>query len=170
MSTDQYFAADVSYTAKAIDDMLAAYPDLLEDETLRADMLEAETDLPALASKIVRVRGERLAYAEGLNLHIKELTERRDRFARGADGLKGLLLRLMATAQLPKLSLPEATVSITPGRSTVSIEDVEQLPQGTFTLVRQPDKAAIKAMIDAGDDVPGAAIVKGENTLTVRTK
>jgi hypothetical protein len=167
---DHFFAADVSYTAKAIDDMLTAYPELLEDESLRADMLEAETDLPSIASKILRVRGERLAYAEGLNLHIKVLTERRDRFARGADGLKGLLLRLMATAQLPKLTLPEATVSVTAGRKTVSIEDVEQLPQGTFTLVRQPDKAVIKAMIDAGDDVPGAALVTSENSLTVRVK
>lgn len=167
---DRFFAADVSYVAKAIDDMLAQYPELLDDESLRADMLEAETSLPALASKIVQVRAERLAYAEGLNGYIKTMTERRDRFARGADGLKGLLLKLMATAQLPKLTLPEATVSVTPGRSTVSIVDVDDLPQGTFTLVRQPDKAAIKAMIDAGEDVPGAALVTGENTLTVRMK
>jgi len=170
MSTDQYFAADVSYTAKAIDAMLAAYPELLEDEDLRADMLEAETSLPALASKIVTARAERLAYAEGLNTLIKTMTERRDRWARGADGLKSLLLKLMATAQLPKLVLPEATVSVTPGRSTVSIVDVEELPQGTFTLVRQPDKAAIKALIEAGEDVPGAALVTGENTLTIRGK
>ena len=167
---DHFFAADVSYAAKAIDDMLAAYPELLDDEELRADMLEAETSLPALASKIVRARGEKMAHAEGLNAYIKALTERRDRLSRGADGLKSLLLRLMATAQLPKLTLPEATISVTPGRSTVSIVDVEQLPQGTFTLIRQPDKAAIKALIDAGDDVPGAALVTGENTLTVRTK
>lgn len=170
MSADQYFMADVSYTAKAIDDMLAAYPELLDDESLRADMLEAETSLPALASKIVRVRGERLAFAEGLNGFIKDLTQRRDRLSRGADGLKGLLLKLMATAKLPTLALPEATVSVTPGRSTVSIVDVEELPQGTFTTIRQPDKAAIKAMIDAGEEVPGAALVTGENVLTVRTK
>lgn len=167
---DRFFAADVSYTAKAIDDMLATYPELLEDESLRADMLEAETSLPALASKIVRVRGERLAHAEGLNVYIKTLTERRDRLSRGADGLKGLLLKLMATAKLPTLPLPEATVSVTPGRSTVSIVDLDELPQGTFTTVRQPDKAAIKALIDAGEDVPGAALVTGENTLTVRMK
>ena len=170
MSADQYFAADVSYTAKAIDDMLAAYPELLDDEELRADMLEAETSLPAIASKIVTARAERLAYAEGLDGLIKTLTERRDRWARGADGLKGLLLKLMATAKLPKLTLPEATISVTAGRSTVSIVDVEQLPQGAFALVRQPDKSAIKAMIEAGDDVPGAALVTGENVLTIRQK
>lgn len=170
MAADQYFAADVSYTAKAIDDMLAAYPELLDDESLRADMLEAETSLPALASKIVRVRGERLAGAEGLNGYIKILTERRDRLARGADGLKGLLLRLMATAQLPTLKLPEATVSVTPGRNTVSITDIAALPQGFFVVERSADKAAIKAAIEAGEDVPGAAVVTGENTITVRMK
>lgn len=167
---DRFFAAAVSYTAKAIDDMLAAYPDLLDDETLRADMLEAETSLPALASKIVRARGERLAHAEGLNDYIKELTQRRDRLSRGADGLKGLLLKLMATAKLPSLPLPEATISVRAGNDTVSITDIDALPQGTFSLVRQPDKAAIKAMIDAGEDVPGAALVAGENVLTVRMK
>lgn len=170
MSADQYFAADVSYTAKAIDDMLAAYPELLDDESLRADMLEAETSLPALASRIVMAREERLAYAEALNELVKTMTGRRNRLARGADGLKSLLLKLMATANLPTLTLPQATLSVTDGRQTVSIVDIDQLPQGTFTLVRQPDKAAIKAMIDAGDDVPGAALVTGENTLTVRTK
>lgn len=170
MSTDSYLAADVSYTAKAIDDMLAAYPELMEDEELRADMLEAETSLPALASKIVRARQERMALAEGTNGYIKDLTARRDRLSRGADGLKTLLLRLMATAQLPKLVLPEATVSVSAGRSTVSIVDIEALPQGTFKLVREPDKASIKAQLEAGEDVPGAALVTGENTLTVRVK
>lgn len=163
-------AIQASYTAKAIDDMLAQYPELMEDETLRADMLEAETSLPALASKIVRARAERLAYAEGLNLYIKDLTARRDRFARGADGLKGLLLKLMATAKLPSLTLPEATLSVTAGRNTVSITDIDALPQGTFTVERKPDKAAIKRLIDAGEDVPGAALVTGENVLTIRGK
>lgn len=163
-------AIDVAYTSRAIDAMLAAYPELLDDDELRADSLEAETDLTSIMSRLVRLRNERLALAEGVNGYIKELTERRDRFARGADGLKSLMLRLMATAQLPRMVLPEATISVTPGRSTVSIEDLDELPQGTFTLVRQPDKAAIKALIEAGEYVPGAALVTGENTLTVRTK
>lgn len=170
MAADPYFAADASYLAKAIDDMLTAYPELTEDESLRHDMLEAETSLLAFASKVVRVRGERLANAEGLNIYIKTLTERRDRLARGADGLKTLLLRVMATAGLPVLRLPEATVSVTPGRNTVSITDIDALPQGFFVLERSADKAAVKTALEAGHDVPGAAIVTGENTITVRMK
>jgi hypothetical protein len=169
---NDYLAADVSYTASAIDAMLKAYPELMDDEDLRSDMLEAETSLPAVASKIVRARQERLAMAEGLNLYIKDLTERRDRLARGADGLKGLLLKLMATAKLPTLPLPEATVSVRAGNTSVSIIDIDELPQGFFTeeVKRVPRKDALKLALEAGADVPGAALVTGENILTIRTK
>jgi hypothetical protein len=169
---NDYLAADVSYTSSAIDAMLKAYPELMDDEELRSDMLEAETSLPAVASKIVRARQERLAMAEGLNLYIKDLTERRDRLARGADGLKGLLLKLMSTAKLPTLPLPEATVSVRAGNTSVSITDIDALPQGFFTVEtkRVPRKDALKVALEAGADVPGAALVTGENVLTVRVK
>ena len=167
-----YLAADVSYTASAIDAMLKAYPELMDDEDLRSDMLEAETSLPAVASKIVRARQERLALADGLSLYIKDLTARRDRLSRGADGLKGLLLKLMATAKLPTLLLPEATVSVRAGSTSVSITDLEALPQGFYTeeVRRVPRKDALKVALEAGADVPGAALVTGENVLTVRVK
>lgn len=167
-----FLAQDVSYTSNAIDAMLKAYPELMEDADLRSDMLEAETSLPAVASRIVRARQERLAMAEGLNLYIKDLTERRDRLARGADGLKGLLLKLMATAKLPTLPLPEATVSIRAGANSVSITDLDELPQGFFAVEtkRVPDKAALKASLEAGQKIPGAALVTGENILSVRVK
>jgi hypothetical protein len=166
-----YIALDVAYTSKAIDAMLAAYPELLgDDEELRLDSLDGETNLVSLLSRLVKQRNEREALAEGLNLYITKLIERRDRFSRGADGLKGLILRLMATAELPKLELPEATLHVGKGRVSVSVTDVDSLPQGTFKLVRQPDKVAIKKELEAGSYVPGAALVTGENTLTVRVK
>ena len=163
-------ALDVAYTARAIDAMLVAYPELLSDDELRADSLEAETPLPDLMSRLVRMRQERLALVAGLKAYREELNTRLERLERGADGLKGLMLKLMSTARLPSLVLPEATIGVTKGRDTVSIIDIEALPQGTFTLERKPDKAAIKRLIDAGERIPGAALVIGENVLTVRQK
>lgn len=163
-------AIDVAYTARAIDAMLAAYPELLDDEELRADSLEAETPLPELMSKIVRWRQEELASIGGLDAYLEELGLRRARKLRRAEGLKSLMLKLMTAARLPSLALPEATIGVSKGRDTVSITDLAALPQGTFTTERKPDKAAIKRMIEAGDDVPGAALVTGENVITVRQK
>lgn len=110
--------------------------------------------------------------AEGLNLYINDLTARRDRLSRGADGLKGLLLKLMSTANLPTLPLPEATVSVRAGNTSVSITDIDELPQGYFEIEtkRVPLKDAIKASLEAKLKVPGAALVTGENILTIRTK
>jgi hypothetical protein len=163
-------AIDVAYTSRMLDAMLVAHPELVEDDELRADMFEGETDLAPLMSRLVRIRQERLARAEGLNTYIGDLTSRRDREARGADGIKKLMVQLMTASKLPKLILAEATISLLNGRETVSITDINALPQGTFSLERKPDKAAIKAMLDAGDDVPGAAIVHGDPSISVRVK
>lgn len=163
-------ALDVAYTARAIDAMLAAYPELLEDDDLRAGSLEAETPLPELMSRLVRMRQERLAMVAGLDAYLEELGLRKERWKRGAEALKGLMLKLMATARLPTLVLPEATIGVARGRDTVSIIDIKDLPQGTYTTERVPDKAAIKRLLDAGEDVPGAALVTGQNVLTVRQK
>lgn len=163
-------AIDVAYTARAIDALLAAYPELLEDEEVRAGTLEAETPLPELVSKAVRMRQETLADIAGLNAYLEELNGRKARFQRKADALKGFIVRLMSTARLPTLLLPEATVSVGKGRDTVSITDLDALPQGYFTTVRQADKAAIKRALENDEDVPGAALVTGENILTVRQK
>lgn len=169
---NDYLAADVSYTASAIDAMLKAYPELMDDEDLRSDMLSAETSLPAVLSKVVRASEERAALAEGLGLYIKKLEARKTRLERGGDGLRSLALRLMATAKLPSLTLPEATVSVRAGINSVSITDIDELPQGYFTVEtkRVPLKEAIKASLEAKQKVPGAALVTGENILTVRTK
>lgn len=163
-------ALDVAYTARAIDAMLAAYPELLEDDELLADTLEAGTPLPTLMSRIVRMRQEELASIAGLNAYIEELGLRKTRKQRKVDALRALMLKLMTAARLPVLALPEATITVSAGRSTVSIIDIDALPQGTFSTERKPDKAAIKRLIDAGEDVPGAALVVGENALTVRQK
>lgn len=163
-------AHDVQYTARVLDAMLSAHPELLDDDELRADMFEGETDLAPLMARLVRIRQERLARAEGLNTYIGDLTSRRDREARGADGVKKAMVTLMTAARLPKLVLAEATISLLNGRETVSITDIDALPQGTFSLERKPDKAAIKSLIDKGEDIPGAAIVVGDPSLSVRVK
>jgi len=166
----QYLAIDAATVSRQIDALLAQFPELSLDEELRLSTLEGETDFTRIMSRLVRVRNEKLAEAEGLAGYIGELTERKARKVKGAEGVKSLMLSLMSVADIQKLPLPEATLSITKPRESVEVTDLAALPQGTFTTVRQPDKAAIKAMIEAGDDVPGAALKTSEPGLTVRIK
>lgn len=165
-----YLTMDASKLESEIHHMLAAFPEMADDEDLRLDTLEGETDFHRIMSRLVRVRNEKLAEAEGLSGYIGDLSERKARHVRGADGVKALMLSLMSVADLPKLVLPEATISVTKPRQSVEVSDVDALPQGTFATVRQPDKAAIKALLDAGDDVPGAAFKTSDPGITVRVK
>lgn len=167
-----YLAADVSYTSNAIDAMLKAYPELMDDELARLDTLDGETDLKEIVSRILQVIGEVTAHVDGLNRYLDEVEKRRDRKKASAAALRSMLLRLMATAGLDRLPLPEGTVSVSPGRKSVSITDLEAIPQGYFKLVteKRADKDAIRKSLEANEFVPGAALVTGENILTLRVK
>lgn len=165
-----YLALDASKLASEIQHMLAVFPEMADDEELRLGTLEGETDFHRIMSRLVRVRNEKLAQAEGLASYIGDLSERKARHVRGAEGVKALMLSLMSVADIQTLPLPEATLSITKPRESVEVTDIDALPQGTFTTIRQADKAAIKAMIAAGDVVPGAALKSSEPGLTVRVK
>jgi hypothetical protein len=73
----------------------------------------------------------------------------------------------MTAARQHKVKLPVATLSILAGRPGVVIDDVAALPQG-FTRL-EPVKSAIKQSIENGEDVPGAHLEAGPDTVSIRT-
>lgn len=153
-----------------IDKLLAAYPELVEDETLRLDMIEGETDFARVLSKAVEARAEKLSMAEAIKLRIADLAERKARFERGADGVKSLIHSLMDAAGQDKVTLPEATIFTTKPRTSVNVLNVDELPQGYYRVKREADKTAIKSALEQGEQIPGAELVMGDAGLTIRTK
>lgn len=153
-----------------INRLMEACPELAEDEELRADMMEAETDLHKVMSKLVRRRQERLALASGITDYMADLADRKARMVKAAEGEKAIMQAIMEAADLSKVTLPEATVSITKPRTSVKIVDVNALPQGFYVVERTAKKAEIKAELEAGHEVPGAELVLGDEGLMVRTK
>jgi hypothetical protein len=167
-----YLAYDAAYTARRIQEMLAAYPELMDDADLRADMIDGETDFPRVMSRLVRAQQERIALASGVAEYIGALSERKARMERGANGIKETMLDLMQAAGADKVTLPEATISVTKPRTTVEIVDGAEahLPQGFVTFKPIPDKTALKSALEAGEDIPGARLVTGDPGLTIRTR
>lgn len=150
--------------------MLEAHPELSEDGELRADMLEGETDLHALVGRLVNIRSEASAMASAIKAIKQDNAERQARFERKADGASALLKSLLLAADVDRVTLPEATVSITKPRTKVNILDDAALPQGFYAVLRKPKSAEIKAALEAGEKVPGAELVLGDEGLMVRTK
>lgn len=151
-------------------DILAAYPELADDETLRVDVLDAETDFHRLLDSLVKLKLDAREHAAGAKLRKQEVGERQSRFERQEAGFDTLIKSLMDFADMPKVILPEATVSITKPRVVVEITDLDAIPQGFTKIEKRADKTALKAALEAGEEIPGAALGLSGSGLAVRTK
>lgn len=165
-----FLHADASRVRFVVTAILQQYPELTEDETLRADSLEAETDLHKVISRALKERIEANSMAEAIKGVMSDMGARKGRFERKADAMKDLIKGLMDVADLDKLTLPEATLSVTSPRVSVNVTALEELPQGFYAIERKADKTAIKAALEAGQSVPGAELQLGLSGLNIRTK
>jgi DNA repair exonuclease SbcCD ATPase subunit len=150
--------------------LIVAYPELEEDATLLADSLEGETDLHRVLEKLLGERREAETMASAIKEREGDMQERRKRFERKSAGVKKIILQLMEAAHQEKITLPEATLSITKPRVSVDVTDLDALPQGFFKTERKALTAEIKTALESGNAIPGAQLVMGDVGLTVRVK
>lgn len=165
-----YLQVDIAAFKVQWADLLATYPELAEDDELRADVLEGETDLHDLVKRLLKIRIDAVAMAEAIKAIKQDNADRQARYERKAAGAAALLKSLLLAADVDKVTLPEATVSITKPRTTVEITDENALPQGFVEIRRVPKKSEIKKALEAGEEIPGAALGLSEEGLMVRTK
>lgn len=165
-----FIHVDAKSVEASIADLIAHYPELVEDEILLLDMVEGTTDLFQIVAKAVGIKAEADTMAEALKLRISDLEARKARFNRQSEAMRKLIKGLMDAVGQTKLILPEATLSVTAPRTTVNVTDSDQLPQGYYRLERIADKKAIGAALMAGNEIPGAELALGEEGLTIRLK
>jgi hypothetical protein len=167
---DRYLYLDANEVKAEIGKLMAAYPELADDETLRADVIEGETSAFRIVERALTERRE----AETLALAIKEreaaLATRRARFERKSEAMKKLIVTVMRAGKMNTAVLPEATLWLSKPGTSVGIENLDELPQGYFRMKREADKKAIKSALEQGEEIPGAFLVTGDIGLTVRAK
>ena len=153
----------------AMAEMLAPYRD---DEETYSDTLEGETNVMDLLDGEIAAMQFDEALAEAIKAQEDALRVRRERVSMRAEAHKKNLKLILKHAVLQKAERPRATVSIRPGSLSVRIVDEAEIPSQLMRekVTRAPDKAAIKAQIEAGVEVPGAVIERGDDTVSVRVK
>lgn len=159
---------DPTYIQAQIQSLLARFPELAEDEELRLDMIEGETDAKILLEQLVRRMAEANSYDEGIGLYIKELSARRSRMHRRSEVARELMFKIMEAADLPKIELAEATLSIRNGVPKVIITDETLLPEQFVKVERTPKKKEIGDALKKGEAVEGALLSNSESTLAIR--
>lgn len=150
-----------------IDDLLIQFPELREDEVLRVDMLEAETDLNAVLEKLIAMATAAGTIADAIKLRADALAARKARFERREEAMRSLIQTLMERADLKSLTLPEATLTLSFRKPSPIVIDEAALPDEFCKFKRSPDMAKIK---EATELPPGVAMSNGKHVLTVRNR
>jgi hypothetical protein len=161
---------DPAIIRQQIANLLLQFPELQEDDQLRADMIEGETDAHEFLRIIERKRQEACVLASALDENIVLLTQRQERFRRREQAMRALAFKIMDAAAWKKRELPEATLSVRIGVPKVIITDDTLIPDDLWHIRREPDKLTIKNMLTRGRPVPGTQLSNAEPTLSIRTK
>lgn len=155
-----------------IANLLLVHPELKDDEESLALSLESETEAIDLFRQIERQRQEDSCLAGAIASNIAELQLRQERIVRREKARRELMLKLMQAAGLPRLEMPEATLSISKGRERVIILDDASVPS-SFRHEPQTPKPDLKKIGDAlktGMIVNWAATETGQPSISIRTK
>ena len=153
-----------------ISSLLLAYPELEEDDQLRADMIEGETDAFNLLQRLERKRQDAEDLINGTLDRVAELQQRRVRLDRREEAFRKLMFDVMQIAHIQKAELAEATLSIRNNPPKVIITDEALIPENYIRIKREPNKAEIATLLKRGSTIPGAELSNAEPTLSIRTK
>ena len=161
---------EVESLRQSIDALLVTYPELAEDEQLRADTFEGETDIEKVLSRLVGMASDAAMMQEAIKLRATDLAARNARYERQEDAYRSLILTIMERADLKKFTLPEATLSISNRKPAPFVADETALPDECLKVVKKPDMAIIKAWTEAGNMPSGVAMSNGSTSLMIRSK
>lgn len=155
--------------------IIKAYADAIraacgDDEQTYLDTLDGETDVVDLIDMALSNMRDDEALSEAIKAQTKALRDRQARIEMRAEAHRKTILSLMQAASIRKLERPAATVSLRPGTPSVKIVDEAEIPSQLMRVktTKEPDKAAIKAALQAGEIIPGAALDPGVETISVR--
>ncbi len=149
--------------------LLQEFPELMEDQQALDDTLEGISYLPDIIANIIRDAREDETNVTVLAMMIREMSDRKARFAARAERRRSMAQHLMEAIDQRKLEQPDFTASIRATPPHVVIDDETALPADLCKIIRQPVKAAIKEALAEGP-VAGAHMSNGGASLTILTK
>ena len=156
--------------AQQIAAIVAMLPDD-EDDRLKADMLEGETDLHAFASKLLSHIEDDEGVINALADQIEDRKARQERAKHRIASRRDMLAALLDIARLEKLALPEATITKRPGKPKLIVANDDAVPDDYQAIKKVPDKKAINAAFEAADTLPNwLRREPAKDVLTVRRK
>lgn len=135
-----------------IAEMLAPYCD--GDEQLFHDMMQGESSVDHVASRIWEQVARDTEILAGIKERKASIAERQSRLERRVEAGKAAIGEVLRRARLKKLELPEVTLSVRDGKPKLEIVDKDAVPSAFQRATYAPDKTAINEAYDDSDQLP----------------
>ena len=153
-----------------IEQVAAMLRDYHDDETLYWDTLDGETDVMDIVEYLICEAVEADHHAAAAKGMSKLYADRASRLQMKRRAVNDAIMTIMDATGQDKIPHPLATISRRKGRPSVTIINEEEIPTQLTKTVRTADKTAIKKQLEAGEDVPGATLDIGADTVSMRIK
>lgn len=142
------------------------------DDVTFLDTLEGETDVMETLGRMIRWDVEAKANEAAMKEVAQTYAARAARFAKQQDAARRVMAQILDAIGAAKVPHQMGTITRTAPRASVLVTDEKALPENLVSVVTaiKPDTAAIKALLDAGETVPGAEIKLGLPGIMVRVK
>lgn len=134
------------------------------------DTLDGETDALDLIGHLIKDRVEAQAFEAASKEQASIWSDRARRMADKQKAVAKALGTILDATGERKVAHPLGTVSRIAGRLSLQIFDETAIPSQLCVTTVSPDKVAIKKQLEAGETVPGAVLVRGDDSVTVRVK
>lgn len=163
--------AEANLLVAVIERLITKFPEIAEDEVLRADMLEGETSISDVLTELIRVGEEARAFRDATKQQQENLKARADRYGRRLEFTREFMADILDAANLRKWELPEGTVFLRNNpQQLVGEPDAAALPDDLVKIERKPDKTKIKEALKAGRVLDGLQLSNAAPSVVVTVK
>lgn len=135
-----------------IAEMLAPHCD--GDEQLFHDMMQGESDIDRVASRIWEQVARDTETLVGIKERQGALSERKVRIERRVEAGKAAIGEVLRRSHLKKLELPEVTLSVRDGKPKLEIADKDAVPSQFLKPRYEPSQTLINEEFAGKDELP----------------
>lgn len=138
------------------------------DDMFFADVLEGETPIFDIVAELIRAEREREAQISACDSLIKEYTVRLNNSERAVIKYRTSMLAILDAVGLKSIKTDIGTVSRMSGQERLVIADGAEAPTQMRKITIEPDKAAIKKHLQAGEKIEGFTLEAGPDYVSIR--
>ena len=136
-----------------------------------ADTLEAlQGDIEAKAQAIVAVRSGMESDVVAIDAEIARLSTRKKQIQGNEAAMRKYLKDNMQMAGIKNIKCPLFSITLQKGREVAQVDDELSLPEEYVSVKTTvaPDKRKLLADLQSGLEIPGARIVRGDDSLRIK--